>query len=246
MRGAPRGIQSDAVHAMKIFRSEADYVICLPYIYIFSGSAFCKVNDYIAQPSGASMVITPADFRFVPPVWFREMLSQFATELGGGLLIGAVMLFAFLRFAFTIEEDTPEAIEGEMEVAKALTEARRAGAQVDRVAEAGTSAAVQPVKALVLEQALALRSAHAAGRREDLHEHLTQLSRIYDRLSSGGHQGMLDLTLYCNAVRAPHVHIGLEIARVGAGRRCSPLAHHHTRCADRRGRSVGELGCAAA
>ena len=131
------------------------------------------------------------------------MISQFAIELGGGLLIGAVMLFAFLKFAFTIEEDPPEATEGEAEVARALmAEARRARAKVDGAPEAALSAAGPSIKASVLEQALALRSAHTAGRREDLHDPLTQLSLMYEGMLDGGHQGMLDMTEYCNAVGA--------------------------------------------
>ena len=131
------------------------------------------------------------------------MISQFAIELGGGLLIGAVMLFAFLKFAFTIEEDPPEATEGEAEVAKALmAEARRARAKVDGAPEAELSAAGSSVKASVLEQALALRSAHTAGRREDLYDPLTQLSLMYEGMLDSGHQGMLDITEYCNAVSA--------------------------------------------
>ena len=128
------------------------------------------------------------------------MISQFAIELGGGLLIGAVMLFAFLRFAFTIEEDPPEATA---EVAKALmAEARRARAKVDGAPEAALSAAGPSIKASVLEQALALRSAHTAGRREDVHDPLTQLSLMYEGMLDSGHQGMLDMTEYCNAVGA--------------------------------------------
>jgi len=129
------------------------------------------------------------------------MISQFAIELGGGLLIGAVMLFAFLRFAFTIEEDPPEATEGEAEVARALmAEARRARAKVDGAPEAELSATGSSVKASVLEQALALRSAHTAGRREDLYDPLTQLSLMYEGMLDSGHQGMLDITEYCNAI----------------------------------------------
>ena len=115
------------------------------------------------------------------------------------MLIGAVMLFAFLRFAFTIEEDPPEATA---EVAKALmAEVRRARAKVDGAAEVD-GVAEPSIKASVLEQALALRSAHTAGRREDLHDPLTQLSLMYEGMLDGGHQGMLDMTEYCNAVGA--------------------------------------------
>ena len=106
------------------------------------------------------------------------MLSQFAIEIGGGLLVGALLLFAFLRFAFTIEEDPPEAI-GEA----------TGSAEVDRALEAEPS-----IKASVLSLALALRSAHTAGRRKDLHHPLNALALIYE--------GMLDMTEYCNAVGA--------------------------------------------
>jgi len=152
------------------------------------------------------------------------MISQFAIELGGGLLIGAVMLFAFLKFAFTIEEDPPEATEGEAEVARALmAEARRARAKVDGAPEAELSATGSSVKASVLEQALALRSAHTAGRREDLYDPLTQLSLMYEGMLDSGHQGMLDITEYCNAVSA-------HPPTPASGPKKSKLESHHAIC----------------
>ena len=112
------------------------------------------------------------------------MLYQFAIEIGGGLLIGAILLFAFMRFAFTIEEDPPEAT-GE------------ASTDVDRAPEADPS-----IKASVLALALALRSAHTDGRRKDLHDPLNALALIYEGMLDSGPQGMLDMTEYCNAVGA--------------------------------------------
>jgi hypothetical protein len=151
-------------------------------------------------------LITPRSFTvfLLSPVLAPAMISQFAIELGGGLLIGAVLLFAFLRFAFTIEEDLPEASEAE---------ARRARAKVDGAPEAEFSAAGRSmIKASVLEQALALRSAHTAGLREDLHDPLTQLSLMYEGMLDSGHQGKLDLTEYCNAVGA-HTPTSASITR---------------------------------
>ena len=121
------------------------------------------------------------------------LLSQFAIEIGGGLLVGALLLFAFLRFAFTIEEDPPEAI-GEA----------TGGAEVDRALEAEPS-----IKASVLSLALALRSAHTAGRRKDLHHPLNALALIYEGMLDSGPQGMLDMTEYCNAVGAHPPKTGL-------------------------------------
>ena len=114
------------------------------------------------------------------------MLYQFAIEIGGGLLIGAILLFAFMRFAFTIEEDPPEA-----------TGEATGSAEVDRALEAEPS-----IKASVLALALALRSAHTDGRRKDLHDPLNALALIYEGMLDSGPQGMLDMTEYCNAVGA--------------------------------------------
>ena len=121
------------------------------------------------------------------------MLSQFAIEIGGGLLIGAILLFAFMRFAFTIEEDPPEA-----------TGEATGSAEVDRALEAEPS-----IKASVLALALALRSAHTDGRRKDLHDPLNALSLIYEGMLDSGPQGMLDMTEYCNAVGARPPNTGL-------------------------------------
>ena len=51
-------------------------------------------------------------------------------------------------------------------------------------------------------RALALRSAHTAGRRKDLHDPLNALALIYEGMLDSGPQGMLDMTEYCNAVGA--------------------------------------------
>ena len=127
---------------------------------------------------------------------------QMLREVGFAVVLGALLLALLWRLPTSKAKPAAQPRTEECTASAADPQAAAGEKQRVQIASALTEQRRLDVKARVLKLATELRSAHATDHVYDSSVVLDHLLSIYEELTSSGHEGLICLTEYCNAVSA--------------------------------------------